>query len=79
MIDYLTAKLHRSVAGLTHPALATLMDERGVESALTQRTLECLATAEQLRFSPATIERSAVATLLDTVETTIVTLDEALG
>ena len=79
LLDYLAAKLHRPVAGLTHPAVAALLQARGVETDLTQRTVECLAAAEQLRFSPATVDRSAADTLIDTVETTVAALDEVLG
>jgi hypothetical protein len=49
-----------------------------IDGALLGRVLACLDSVEALRFSPAKAEPAAVATLLDTVETLIVALDEAL-
>jgi hypothetical protein len=78
LLDYLAAKLHQPVAGLTRPALAALLAAKQIDGALLDRVLACLDSVEALRFSPAKAEPAAVATLLDTVETTIVALDEAL-
>lgn len=78
LVDYLSAKLQQPVAGLTRGALAALLAQRRVDAAVIDRTLECLDNVEYLRFSPALADPMAVAALLDTAETTIVTLDEAL-
>ncbi len=77
-IDYLSAKLHQPVAGLTRNALAALLTARRIDATLLDRTLGCLDSVEALRFSPTLAEPVAVATLLDTTETLLVALDEAL-
>ena len=78
LIDYLSAKLHQPIAGLTRHALAALLAARQIDDTLIDRTLGCLDSVESLRFSPAMAEPVAVTALLDTVGTTIVALDEAL-
>lgn len=56
LIEYLSARLHQPIAGLTRNALAALLTAHQVDAALIDRTLECLDSVETLRFSPAMAE-----------------------
>jgi len=52
LTDYLADKLDQPVAGLTHQALATLLEDNGLEPALIKRVNLCLTDTELGRFSP---------------------------
>lgn len=49
---YLSDKLGAPVYGLTRPALADMLQQRGIAAAVIQRVLEVLDAAEAGRFSP---------------------------
>ena len=78
LLDYLSAKLHQPISGVTRTTLASLLTQRQIDAAVIDRTLACLDSVETLRFSPAVAEPAAVVALLDTVETTIVALEKTL-
>ena len=78
-IDYLSAKLHQPIAGVTRTALASLLTQRQMDAVVIDRTMACLDSVEYLRFSPAMAEPVAVTALLDTVEATIIALDTVLA
>lgn len=79
LLDYLSSKLHRSIAGLPHADVVTLLSAQEVNATLTQRVLGCLGRAEELRFSPGAVDDSAADALLDNVATTIAALDAQLA
>jgi hypothetical protein len=78
LLDYLSSKLHRSIAGLPQAEVVSLLTAQGVSATLAQRVLGCLGQAEELRFSPVAAENSAVDALLNNVAETIAALDAVL-
>lgn len=53
LVDYLSARLGRPVAGLSHTRLDGLLREQGVDAALSERVQACLARSEMARYAPA--------------------------
>ena len=52
LTTYLADKLNQPVAGLTHQALATLLEDKGLDPQLVEQVDVSLTNAELGRFSP---------------------------
>jgi hypothetical protein len=75
---YLSDKLDRPVAGLTHQALASLLAERGAEPDLVERVDVLLVTSELGRFAPGTDDPGYACSLLGEVDILIGALEKVL-
>ncbi len=75
---YLSDKLDRPVAGLTHQALAESLAERGVDAALAERVEGVLVSSELGRFAPGADDPRYAHILLQEVDSLIDALEKAL-
>jgi hypothetical protein len=76
---YLSDKLDQPVAGLTHQALATLLEARGLGSKLTERVNACLTDAELGRFSPEANDPAHAEKLLKEIDGLIGDLEKKMS
>jgi hypothetical protein len=78
LTDYLADKLDQPVAGLTHQALATLLEEKGFGAGQIERVGVCLTDAELGRFSPDSSDPAHAANLLKEIDILIGDLEKEL-
>jgi hypothetical protein len=78
LTTYLSDKLDRPVAGLTHQALVGLLTGQGLGPDLVERIQVCLASSELGRFAPEAGAPGHASSLLKEVEILIDTLEQAL-
>jgi hypothetical protein len=78
LTDYLADKLDQPVAGLTHQALATLLEEKGLRAGQIERVGICLTDAELGRFSPESNDPAHAANLLQEIDILIGDLEKEL-
>jgi hypothetical protein len=78
LTDYLADKLDQPVAGLTHQALATLLEGKGLRPELIERVGVCLTDAELGRFSPESNDPAHAANLLKEIDSLIGDLENGL-
>ena len=56
LISYLENKLNRSLGGLTHPAVAQMLAERGIPESILERLQFILIQSEMGRYAPSGLE-----------------------
>jgi hypothetical protein len=78
LTSYLSDKLDQPVAGLTHQALAALLEEKGLGPELVDRVNACLTEAELGRFSPDANDPAHAANLLGEIDILIRELEKRL-
>jgi hypothetical protein len=78
LTSYLSDKLGQPVAGLTHQALAALLEEKGLGPELVDRVNACLTDAELGRFSPEANDPAHAANLLKEIDVLIGILEKRL-
>ena len=78
LTGYLADKLDQPVAGLTHQALAALLEGRGLRAGLIERVDICLTDAELGRFSPHSGDPAHAANLLKEIDILIGDLEKEL-
>jgi hypothetical protein len=78
LTTYLSDKLDRPLAGLTHQALAACLAERGVDSDLAERVEVVLVSSELGRFAPGAEDPGYAGSLLQEVGILIDALDKVL-
>jgi hypothetical protein len=78
LTSYLSDKLGQPVAGLTHQALAALLEEKGLGPNLVDRVNACLTDAELGRFSPEANDPAHAANLLKEISVLIGELEKRL-
>ena len=78
LITYLSDKLDRPVAGLTHQVLADLLTQEGVNTDLAERVEVCLVSSELGRFAPGADSPDHARSLLKEVGILISALEKAL-
>lgn len=78
LTDYLTDKLNRPVAGLTHQALVDLLLEQGADPDLAERVEVLLVTSELDRFAPGADDPDHAGSLLQEMDNLIATLERVL-
>ena len=78
LTNYLADKLDQPVAGLTHQALATLLEDKGLEPELIDRVNICLTDAELGRFSPEANDPAHAEVLLKEIDVLIGDLEKEL-
>lgn len=78
LTSYLTDKLDRPVAGLTHQALADLLAQRGAGTDLTERVEVVLVSSELGRFAPGADNPDHARSLLREVDILINALEKVL-
>jgi hypothetical protein len=78
LTNYLSDKLDRPVAGLTHQALAELMAGHGVTTDLIERAQVILVSSELGRFAPGADDPDHARSLLKEVELLIAALEKEL-
>jgi len=76
--DYLSAKLGRSVIGMSRDALAAELAARNVDASLIAQVQACFDASEHGRYSPAGSTDGELDALLDRVAQTVGELDRAL-
>jgi hypothetical protein len=77
LISYLENKLNRSLGGLTHPAVAQMLAERGIPESILERLQFILIQSEMGRYAPSGLEGFSGNIVSDTEEL-IRELDKAL-
>jgi hypothetical protein len=78
LMAYLSDKLDRPVAGLTHQALAGLLAEQGVGTDLIERVEVLQVSSELGRYAPGADDPGHAVSLLDEVSILIDALEKAL-
>jgi hypothetical protein len=78
LITYLSDKLDRPLAGLTHQALAECLAERGVDAGLAEQAETVLVSSEMGRFAPGADDPGYAKSLLLKVGTLIDALEKVL-
>jgi len=76
--SYLSDKLGKPAAGLTHRALASTLGERGVEPALVEQVVDCRRQSEMGRYAPGA-EAQTGASLLQQVDALVSELEGQLS
>jgi hypothetical protein len=77
LISYLENKLNRSLGGLTHPAVAQILSERGIPESILESLQFILLQSEMGRYAPSGLEGLSGNIISDTEEL-IKELDKAL-
>jgi len=77
LMTYLSAKLNRSVAGLTQTALTQLLSDKGIPTELVGRVKTCLRMIEAGRFAPEAHQTTSIKRLLDQVGRLLGDLEQA--
>ena len=78
LTTYLADKLDQPVLGLTHQALAALLEEKGLGPQLVERVNTCLADAELGRFSPEANDPAHADNLLKEIDVLLSELERYL-
>jgi len=78
LMTYLSDKLDRPVAGLTHESLASLLAERGISTDLIERVEVLQVSSELGRYVPGADDPGHAVSLLDEVGMLIDALEKAL-
>jgi hypothetical protein len=78
MASYLSDKLGRPLAGLTHQALVELLAESGLDAALLERVEVVLVSSEMGRFAPGADDPRHAPSLLQEVGSLIDGLEKVL-
>ena len=75
---YLSDKIGQPIKGLTHTMLVTLLQEKGVNPALTSYVIQILTESEQGRFAPRGLKGGPVEALMKRTEKLLSDLEQSL-